>query len=83
MKVRKTEKHYRLGAKASIQKIEKILTELEATPYSGYGQPAQLKYELSNYWSSSINKKDRMIYAVEENIVTVTIMSAIGHYEGK
>ncbi|WP_293299264.1 Txe/YoeB family addiction module toxin [Pedobacter sp. UBA4863] len=55
------EKHYRSGAKASIKKIEKILTELEETPYSGVGQPEQLKYELSNYWSSRINKKDRMI----------------------
>jgi len=75
------EKHYKSGDKASIKKIEKILSELEETPYSGTGQPKQLKYELSGYWSRRINQKDRMIYSVEENIVTVTIVSAMGHYQ--
>lgn len=77
------EKHFKSGDKASIKKIEKILLELENTPYHGTGQPEELKYELSGYWSRRINKKDRMVYSVEENIVTVTIVSAIGHYSDK
>ncbi len=30
-----------------------------------------------------INKKDRMIYKVEDDIVTVYVISAMGHYKGK
>lgn len=77
------EKHYKSGDKASISKIEKILSELEETPYSGTGQPEQLKYELSGYWSRRINKKDRMVYSVVEEVVTVIVVSAMGHYRDK
>ncbi|HAT75908.1 MAG TPA: type II toxin-antitoxin system mRNA interferase toxin, RelE/StbE family, partial [Flavobacterium sp.] len=30
-----------------------------------------------------INQKDRMIYKVEEDIVTVFVVSAMGHYSDK
>lgn len=75
------EKHYKSGDKASIKRIEKIIFELQETPYSGIGKPEELKYELSGYWSRRINRKDRMIYTVEEDIVIVTIVSAMGHYD--
>lgn len=81
--IKDLEMHYKSGDKASIKKIERILLELEETPYSGVGQPEELKYELAGYWSRRINKIDRMIYSVEENIVTVTIVSAIDHYDDK
>lgn len=73
--------HYRSGDKASIKKIEKILFELSETPYTGVGNPEALKYELKGFWSRRINQKDRLIYKVEENIVTVFVISAMGHYD--
>jgi toxin YoeB len=75
--------HFKSGDKASIKKIEKILIELTETPYTGTGNPEPLKYELSGFWSRRINLKDRIIYKVEENIVTVFVISAMGHYEKK
>lgn len=76
-------KHFKSGNKATIKKIEKILSELSETPYSGTGQPEKLKYELSEYWSRRINQKDRLIYRVEEDVVTVFVISAMGHYDDK
>ena len=76
-------KHYKSGDKASIKKIEKILIELTETPYTGTGNPEALKYELSGFWSRKINQKDRMIYKVHEDIVTVFVISAMGHYNQK
>jgi toxin YoeB len=49
----------------------------------GIGQPEALKYELSGFWSRKINQKDRLIYKVEEDIVTVFVISAMGHYNSK
>jgi len=72
--------HYKSGDKASIKKIERILLELTNTPYAGVGNPEALKHELSGLWSRRINQKDRIIYEVEENIVTVFVISAMGHY---
>lgn len=77
------EKHYRSGSKTTIRKIEVLLKELEEHPYSGTGKPEQLKHGLSGYWSRRINQKDRMVYSVEEDIVTVEVVSAMGHYGEK
>ena len=77
------DKHIKSGNKNSIKAIEKIMVELTETPIEGYGNPEALKHEFSGYWSRRINAKDRMIYKVEENIVTVTIVSAMGHYSDK
>ena len=75
--------HLKSGSKSTILKIETIFKELAHHPYSGIGNPEQLKYDLSGYWSRRINKKDRLIYKVEENIVTVLVVSAMGHYFDK
>ena len=75
--------HFKSGDKASIKKIEKILLELSETPYTGIGNPEPLRYELSGFWSRKVNQKDRLIYKVEEDIVTVFVISAMGHYDHK
>lgn len=75
--------HYKSGNKAIINKIKKILEELIENPFIGQGKPEELKYEYKGYWSRRINKKDRLIYRVEEQIVTVFVVSAMGHYSNK
>lgn len=75
--------HYKTGNQASIKKIAKILIELSETPFEGIGNPEALKYQLSGFWSREINKKDRLIYKVEEDIVTVFVIAAMGHYSDK
>lgn len=76
-------KHVKSGNQSSIKKIAKILEELSKTPFKGVGNPEPLKHQLVGYWSREINKKDRLIYRVEENIVTVFVVSAMGHYTDK
>ncbi|WP_421945911.1 Txe/YoeB family addiction module toxin [Pedobacter sp.] len=75
--------HLKSGDKASIKRINQIFEELKSNPYSGIGSPEALKYGLSNYWSRKINQKDRLIYKVDESIVTVFIIAAMGHYGDK
>lgn len=77
------EKHLKSGDKSSVKKLEKILIELAQSPFEGTGKPELLKYELSGFWSRKINKKDRLIYKVEEQIVAVFVISALGHYSDK
>lgn len=76
-------KHLKSGNVANIKKIEKIFFELSETPFAGVGNPEPLKYELTGYWSRKINLKDRLIYKVEEEIVSVLVISALGHYYDK
>ncbi len=76
-------KHKKSGNQASIKKLKKILEELKIHPETGVGKPEQLKYNLSGFWSRQINQKDRIVYSIEDDIVTVTVVSAMGHYEDK
>jgi toxin YoeB len=76
-------RHYKSGNKASIKKIEQILIQLTETPFDGIGSPEALKHELTGFWARKINQKNILIYKVEENIVTVFIISALGHYTDK
>ncbi len=76
-------KHAKSGDKLALKKIDKILKELSEHPYSGTGKPEPLKHELNGFWSRHINRKDRIIYKVEEKVVTVYVISAMGHYGDK
>jgi toxin YoeB len=71
------------GQLIALRKIERIFIELSNTPYSGIGSPEHLKYKLTECWSRQINKKDRIIYQVQNEEVTVFIISAKGHYADK
>ena len=71
------------GDKASIKKVEQIISELYIHPETGTGKPERLKFDLAGYWSRRINRKDRLIYFIENDIITVIVVSAIGHYHDK
>ncbi|MGK6350330.1 Txe/YoeB family addiction module toxin [Parapedobacter sp. DT-150] len=75
--------HHKSGNKATIKKIEHIIVELSETPYTGTGKPEQLKGNLAGHWSRRINQKDRIIYHVDDSVVTVSVISAKGHYGDK
>lgn len=77
------EKHKKSGNKISIKNISKILIDLTENPYEGFGGPEALKHEYAGFWSRRINQKDRLIYRVEDEIVTVFVISAMGHYSDK
>ena len=71
------------GNKAAIKKLEQLLLELMEHPTTGTGQVEPLKGNLSGYWSRRIDKYNRLIYSIEEEIITITVISAKGHYDGK
>jgi toxin YoeB len=76
-------KIYKSGNKADIAKLQKIFIELEETPSFGIGNPEQLKGNLVGLWSRRINKKDRLLYEINETEIVVIIISALGHYSDK
>lgn len=76
-------KHKKAGNLANLKKIKSIFQDLENHPFEGVGNPEPLKHELSGLWSRRINAKDRIIYEVEEQLVTVYVLSAMGHYTDK
>ncbi|WP_172283584.1 MULTISPECIES: Txe/YoeB family addiction module toxin [unclassified Lentimicrobium] len=73
-------KHKKAGDKVVLKKIEKLLSELMEHPTTGTGQPEQLKHNLAGLYSRRINQKHRLVYSINNEIVTVLVLSAWAHY---
>jgi toxin YoeB len=71
------------GGKAVTNKIEKLLQELIKPPKTGTGQVEQLRGNLQGQWSRKIDKKNRLVYTINDEIVAVEVVSAKGHYGDK
>lgn len=83
LKAQKDISFIRKTDKKSFVKLEKLLEELQEHPYTGIGNPEQLKHELNGFWSRRINKKDWLLYKIDDIQITVYIVSAKGHYNDK
>ena len=70
----------KIGDKSTLRKIEKILFELSEHPTTGTGKAERLKGDFSGYWSRRLNSKDRLVYKIEDAIVTVYVLPLRGHY---
>ena len=66
-----------------LKKIESLLSSIKKNPYVGIGKPEALKYDLAGKWSRRINSEHRLIYSVNENIITVYVFSMRYHYSKK
>lgn len=77
------EKHKKSGDKAVLIKIEKLLNELMVHPTTGIGQPEKLKHTLAGLFSRRINQKHRLVYSINEEVVTVHVLCAWAHYGEK
>ncbi len=71
------------GQKKVLKKILALFEELQEHPTTGTGQVEQLKGNLSGYWSRRIDKGSRMVYSIDEGVVTVCVVSMRGHYGDK
>ena len=74
---------WKSGQKKTLLKIAALLEELCEHPTTGTGKVEQLKGDLEGYWSRRINKASRLIYKIEEDIITVFVISLKGHYGDK
>lgn len=67
--------------KRTLKKINELLKEIQRTPFSGKGEPERLRENRSGQWSRRINQKDRLVYEIADDMVTVT--QCKGHYNDK
>ena len=77
------EKHKKAGDEVVLKKIAKLLNELKENPTEGTGRLELMKYGLSGKFSRRINHKHRLVYSINEDIVTVHVLSLWGHYGDK
>lgn len=65
--------------KKIMQKINRLIEDIERSPFKGLGKPEPLKYEPKGYWSRRIDETHRLIYRVEKN--NLMIAQCRSHYD--
>ena len=76
-------RHKKSGDKKLLQKIAILLEELRNHPKTGTGKPERLKHDLEGLYSRRIDKKHRMVYEIEDEIITVVVLAAYAHYDDR
>ena len=54
-----------------LDRINKLIREIQRTPFEGTGKPEPLKHGLSGYWSRRINDEHRIVYKVELDSILI------------
>jgi toxin YoeB len=67
--------------KRILKRINMLLKDIERNGYSGIGKPEPLKNDLSGYWSVEIDKKNRIVFRIENG--NLTIIQCGSHYRDK
>ncbi len=65
--------------KKTLKRINKLIIDTQRSPFEGIGKPEALKENLSGLWSRRIDDTNRLVYAVDDN--QLTIISCRYHYE--
>ena len=65
------------------KKLKKLLLELAEHPRTGTGHPEPLQSGNLLTYSRRISAKDRSIYDIYEEKITVLVLSVEGHYDDK
>ena len=72
--------YWKKSGKDNIQKkIEQLLKAIKENPVSGIGKLEPLKYNLSGFWSRRIDKGNRIVYKIGEEIIYVYSLKR--HYD--
>jgi len=71
--------YWQLQDRKTLKRINKLIEDTNRSPFKGIGKPEPLKENLSGFWSRRIDESNRLVYAVDNN--QLTIISCRYHYE--
>ncbi|WP_044408643.1 Txe/YoeB family addiction module toxin [Thiomicrospira microaerophila] len=63
----------------TLKRINKLIQDTLRTSFEGIGKPEPLKESLSGFWSRRIDESNRLVYAVDDQ--QVTIIACRYHYQ--
>ena len=74
---------FKKSSPAAFKKIHRFLEEMQEHPRTGSGHPEPLRGGNDVTYSRRITKKDRLIYDIHDEAVTILVITAEGHYDDK
>ena len=67
--------------KKILKKINNILKDIDRNGYECIGKPEQLSGNLSGFWSVRIDKKNRIVFRLKDNMIEIAECGS--HYGDK
>jgi len=64
--------------KKILKRINRLVNDVMREPFEGIGKPELLRENLSGFWSRRIDDTNRIVYAVDDDFIT--ILSCKYHY---
>ncbi len=69
--------HWQAHDAALFTRIKHLLREIQRDPYTGIGKPEALRYALEGFWSRRLNRDQRIVYRVEDDVLMVAQLRLI------
>lgn len=57
--------------KQMVERINKLIKEIQREPFAGIGKPEALKHALTGCWSRRITDEHRIVYRVEDGALLI------------
>ncbi len=73
--------YWQQNDKKTLKRINKILADIDRNGNIGIGKPERLTDNLSGYWSRRIDDKNRIVYKINNDVIT--IIQCGSHYRDK
>lgn len=63
----------------TVARIDALVLATMENPFDGIEKPEALRFNLSEFWSQRIKRVDRLIYKIEDKMIT--FYGCRGHYK--
>lgn len=63
--------YWRRQDRKLVERINKLIKEVQRDPFAGIGKPEPLKHALSGFWSRRITDEHRLVYRVTEDALEI------------
>ncbi len=70
--------HWQRADRRLLASINRLIQEIQRSPYEGAGHPEPLRHALSGFWSRRISEEHRLVYRLEGD--AILIVQARYHY---
>lgn len=63
--------HWQQSDRKILQRINRLIAEIQRDPFAGIGKPEPLRHALSGYWSRRIDDEHRIVCKVVADAVLI------------
>jgi toxin YoeB len=63
--------HWQQQDRKIVERINKLLREIQREPFAGIGKPEPLRHALTGFWSRRITEEHRIVYKLEDDALLI------------